>query len=82
MGGVILSYYLIQTLGEVNTMSFGSMIGAPFILSRLTGLLKNTINYTEPLYPEWFLTSSNVFFSICNGFSEGITVPALLKYMT
>ncbi|CDW78451.1 major facilitator superfamily protein [Stylonychia lemnae] len=81
MGGVMLSYQLIKSLGEVNTMSFGSMIGAPFILSRLTGLLKSPIDYESELYPDWFQRASDIFFSVCNGASEGITVPALLKYI-
>ena len=84
--GCFISLHLMRSVGEVNTMAFGSLIGTPFILSNLTWHLKE-LNVEDPsqpeekfIYEEWFINFATVIFYVCNGISEGITVPALLKY--
>ena len=34
--GAIISFHLIRTIGDINTLGFGSLIGSPYILVMAT----------------------------------------------
>ena len=81
--GAIFSYHLMNTIGVVNCMAFGSLMGSPFILCGLSPYLKDlsTADQLVDYFSEWQLKFLEIYLNIANGLSEGIMIPAFLKYL-